>query len=101
MAREQESARPSTSIHAEAGGRSIGRRHFLKGVGAVAALSALDACRFVPGFGRTGTATGLQLTPIRASVDRITRITVCTRPFRALGPRMDVEKVGTKTVVHN
>jgi glycine/D-amino acid oxidase-like deaminating enzyme len=38
---------------------------------------------------------------LRASVDRITRITVCTRPFRAQGPRLDVENVGSKTVVHN
>ncbi len=26
---------------------------------------------------------------------------MCTRPFRAQGPRLDVEHVGTKTVVHN
>jgi glycine/D-amino acid oxidase-like deaminating enzyme len=43
----------------------------------------------------------LQLAPLRASVDRITRITVCTRPFRAQGPRLDVETVGAKTVIHN
>jgi glycine/D-amino acid oxidase-like deaminating enzyme len=28
-------------------------------------------------------------------------VTVCTRPFRAAGPRLDVEKIGAKTVVHN
>src|SRR6202051_2354003 len=39
--------------------------------------------------------------PIRAEVDRIFRVTVCLRPFRAAGPRLDVEKVGDKTVVHN
>jgi glycine/D-amino acid oxidase-like deaminating enzyme len=43
----------------------------------------------------------VQLPLLRASVDRITRITVCTRPFRAQGPRTDVEKIGNKTVVHN
>ena len=42
-----------------------------------------------------------QLIPIRAHEDRIFRITVCLRPFRAAGPRLDVEKVGDKTVVHN
>ena len=41
------------------------------------------------------------LVPIRAHADRIFRITVCLRPFRAAGPRRDVEKVGDKTVVHN
>lgn len=41
------------------------------------------------------------LTPLRASVDRIFDITVCTRPFRAAGPRLDVEQVGDTLVVHN
>jgi glycine/D-amino acid oxidase-like deaminating enzyme len=79
----------------------IGRRRFLTGAGAVAALSVLDACRSAPGAIRTTAHPTLQLSPLRASVDRITRITVCSRPFRAQGPRLDVEKVGTKTVVHN
>jgi glycine/D-amino acid oxidase-like deaminating enzyme len=39
--------------------------------------------------------------PIRAQRDRIFRVTVCLRPFRAAGPRLDVERVGDKTVVHN
>jgi glycine/D-amino acid oxidase-like deaminating enzyme len=39
--------------------------------------------------------------PIRAQVDRIFRVTVCLRPFRAAGPRLDVERIGEKTVVHN
>src|SRR5690242_12092367 len=39
--------------------------------------------------------------PIRARADRIFRVTVCLRPFRAAGPRLDVERVGDKVVVHN
>jgi glycine/D-amino acid oxidase-like deaminating enzyme len=39
--------------------------------------------------------------PIRAQTDRIFRVTVCLRPFRAAGPRLDVERIGEKTVVHN
>lgn len=39
--------------------------------------------------------------PIRAETGRIFRVTVCLRPFRAAGPRLDVERVGDKTVVHN
>ena len=39
--------------------------------------------------------------PIRADLDRIFRVTVCLRPFRAAGPRTDVERVGDKIVVHN
>ena len=79
----------------------IGRRRFLTGAGAVAALGVLEACRVAPASIRTTAKPTLQLSRLRASIDRITRITVCTRPFRAQGPRLDVERVGAKTVVHN
>ncbi|NWK97780.1 D-amino-acid oxidase [Sphingobium lactosutens] len=39
--------------------------------------------------------------PIRATPDRIFRTTVCLRPFRAAGPRIEVEEVRRKRVVHN
>lgn len=76
-----------------------GRREFLKGAGALVALGAMSACRL--GGRDAAGPSALQLAPLRLSVDRITRITVCTRPFRAEGPRTDAEKVGAKTVVHN
>jgi glycine/D-amino acid oxidase-like deaminating enzyme len=38
---------------------------------------------------------------VRSEMDRIIKITVCTRPFRAQGPRLDVERIDRKTVVHN
>jgi D-amino-acid oxidase len=41
------------------------------------------------------------LVPIRAQTDRIFDIAVCLRPFRAAGPRLDVERVGDTLVVHN
>jgi D-amino-acid oxidase len=41
------------------------------------------------------------LVPIRAEVDRLCRITVCTRPFRAQGPRIEAETIGDKLIVHN
>jgi glycine/D-amino acid oxidase-like deaminating enzyme len=41
------------------------------------------------------------LTPIRARTDRIFDIAVCTRPFRAAGPRLDTERLGDTLVVHN
>ena len=41
------------------------------------------------------------LPKVRAEVDRIVAITVCTRPFRANGARIESEKLGRKTVVHN
>ena len=41
------------------------------------------------------------LFPVRAQADRIFDITVCLRPFRAAGPRLDTEQVGDTLVVHN
>lgn len=44
---------------------------------------------------------GPRLAPIRAEIERMTRMTVCLRPFRRAGPRLEVETVGDKRVVHN
>ena len=41
------------------------------------------------------------LAPIRATPDRLFDITVCLRPFRAAGPRLDTETIGDTLVVHN
>lgn len=42
-----------------------------------------------------------QLAPIHADVRRLERITVCTRPFRGEGPRIEAERFGSKLLVHN
>lgn len=89
------------------------RRSFLQGTGALVGLGVLDGCARRAGV-RTAAATTAPgvpslplydavgpIVPIRADMDRIFRITVCLRPFRAAGPRLDVERVGDKTVVHN
>jgi glycine/D-amino acid oxidase-like deaminating enzyme len=41
------------------------------------------------------------ITPLHARMDRVFDITVCLRPFRAAGPRLDAEQVGDALVVHN
>ncbi len=75
------------------------RRQFLAGAGtallAGCSVGALDTRR-TPAH-----APALQLARLRASTDRITTITVCTRPFRPKGPRLDLEQIGQKTIVHN
>lgn len=38
---------------------------------------------------------------VRAQPDRIISLTVCTRPFRASGARIESERLGRKTIVHN
>ncbi len=81
--------------------QSIGRRQLLAGAGAAVFFGGLEGCVVPLGSKRIDKSSPLQLTPIRASTDRITRITVCTRPFRAAGPRLDAEQVGSKLVVHN
>ena len=42
-----------------------------------------------------------EIAPIKAQTDRITGVYVCTRPFRAAGPRIETERLGDKTIVHN
>ncbi|MET0376059.1 MAG: FAD-dependent oxidoreductase, partial [Rhizorhabdus sp.] len=78
------------------------RRHFIRqGAVALAAAgfarpSGLLAQAAQPIFDPIGA-----IAPVRALPDRIFRITVCLRPFRATGPRLDTEQVGRKLVVHN
>jgi D-amino-acid oxidase len=90
--------------------RTSNRRAVLAGLGGLGASSLAGCVTQVGGSARG--ASGLiapsrpafvvpQLAPLRMSADRITKITVCLRPFRAAGPRLDVEKVGEKRVVHN
>lgn len=68
------------------------RRGFLTGAGALSLASAARAQPFDPLAG---------IEPVRATPDRLFRTTVCLRPFRAAGPRIEVERVGRKRVVHN
>jgi glycine/D-amino acid oxidase-like deaminating enzyme len=80
----------------------IQRRRVLTGGGAALLLGALDGCTApVPATRVARPFDRLQLPPLRAEVDRITAITVCTRPFRPEGPRLDVERLGDQTIVHN
>jgi glycine/D-amino acid oxidase-like deaminating enzyme len=39
--------------------------------------------------------------PVPISLDRITGVTVCTRPFRAKGPRIELERISQQDVVHH
>jgi glycine/D-amino acid oxidase-like deaminating enzyme len=80
--------------------KPVARRDVMLSGGALLGMTALGGCatNMPP---RIQTSSAPVLAPVRASTDRITRITVCTRPFRADGPRLDVEQVGQKTVVHN
>ena len=86
----------------------MNRRDFLHSSTALAALS-LAGCNPKPvTTSAAATAPTLPyydrvpaLAPIRAHEDRIFRITVCLRPFRATGPRIELEKVADKFIIHN
>lgn len=87
---------------------TLDRRRFLQvggaglgilGVGGFPQLArAMQGAVLPPISGSHGTAP---LVPLRISADLITHITVCLRPFRRAGPRIEMEKLGHKTVVHN
>ena len=51
----------------------------------------------------TGQARAAEPALIRIRTDpaEVFRTTVCLRPFRAVGPRIETEALGRKTVVHN
>jgi glycine/D-amino acid oxidase-like deaminating enzyme len=81
--------------------KAVGRRHLLAGAGAALFVGSLEGCSAELGRSAPAANSPKGLAPIRASTDRITRITVCTRPFRPLGPRIEAEKFDAKTVIHN
>ena len=87
------------------------RRNFLKGSAALLSslplTSALQAAETATPADSSVSETaqiqtgGRKLPPIIASPDRIIEMNVCTRPFRPQGPRIESERIGRKTVVHN
>jgi glycine/D-amino acid oxidase-like deaminating enzyme len=84
------------------------RRDFLRSSAALAALGLSGCARHVARTSAPATAPGLPfydpvlpITPIRAREERIFKTTVCLRPFRAAGPRLDTETIGDTLVVHN
>lgn len=80
---------------------TLGRRSVLAALSGFGATSLAGCATGSMGQARPGLGLGSALPPVRAELDRITRVTVCLRPFRKAGPRFDVETVGDKTVVHN
>src|SRR5438874_61587 len=71
----------------------VTRRRVLSSAGAALLTGCVAPSRISP--------LPLDLKPVKADPKLITRITVCTRPFRPQGPRLDVEQIAGKTVVHN
>ena len=83
--------------------RLADRRAFLQRSAALGGLGLLGGCATTGGSAPSvpGFRAAPPLAPIKARADRIMNITVCLRPFRAAGPRLEGEMVGDKLVVHN
>lgn len=77
----------------------IDRRRLLQGSAGLGLLG-LSGCATATGVSGP-LSPSLRLAPVRARADRLFDITVCLRPFRAAGPRLDTEMVGDTLVVHN
>src|SRR4051812_20797776 len=70
-------------------------------LGGLAGLGGCAVQRSAPRTGLSIQDIPPPLAPIRAHKDRIFDVTVCLRPFRAQGPRLDTETIGDTLVVHN
>ena len=77
----------------------IDRRRLLQTSLALGGLAGLEACTTMAA--PTVGAFQPVIAPVRARTDRIFDITVCLRPFRAAGPRLDTETIGHTLIVHN
>ena len=86
------------------------RRDFLQRSSALASAAALSGCAHPAG--KAGSPRRRPDTsvlrprclpfPPSAPISTVSsKITVCTRPFRAQGPRIEAERLGDKLVVHN
>lgn len=73
------------------------RRAALVGAAGMAGCASVP----VPAPGQAQPPLRAGMAPIRLSPDRLTHITVCARPFRPEGPRMEAQQIGDKRVVHN
>ena len=78
----------------------LDRRQFV----AAGAGVAVQGCAIIGSdrkSARPSFAQPQSLAPLMLSEDRLIRITVCTRPFRPAGPRLEAETIGGKRIVHN
>ena len=75
------------------------RRSFLS-TGAMLAATACAAEPIGP-WPKESVAPRLPVVPLQLSAENLDRMTVCTRPFRPAGPRIEAEAFGDKTVIHN
>lgn len=79
------------------GGMKLNRRHVLTGATGLLTGACVQSPVAVPAPAKPQYPGA----PLKISEDRLMRITVCTRPFRPAGPRIEREQFDEKTVIHN
>ena len=81
------------------------RRSFLFKSGGLGLALAMGASSCSPANsiyrGSTASLGSRRLPRVKISPDRVIKETVGLRPYRLSGPRLDVEMLGNKTIVHN
>lgn len=83
----------------------MNRRLFLKNTGMATLAAGAVAC--TPSAMRIAKKqvnilhSSQYLPKLRISMDRVIKETVGLRPYRTLGPRIEIEELGSKTLVHN
>jgi D-amino-acid oxidase len=82
-------------------GPGLDRRRVLGGLAAFGLGGCVSNTPVAPALLAGRGDPGLYLAPLRASRERIFDISVCIRPFRPAGPRLDAETIGDALVVHN
>jgi hypothetical protein len=55
----------------------------------------------LPGRAQAAFAPPPALVPVDARAERLMRISVCLRPFRAAGPRIELERIAGRHVIHH
>ena len=76
---------------------SLPRRAVLRGAGAALLATALPGCTTWSGRSTAGSS----LPGYQPTLDRLIGLTVCSRPFRAAGPRIELERIGAQDVIHS
>lgn len=77
------------------------RRRLLGGVLAGGAGAVVAGCGSLGPLKKPGFAAAPALQPLLLTPERLVRMTVCTRPFRPAGPRLEAEAADGKRIIHN
>lgn len=77
------------------------RREMLAGLGGLTLSACATTSPPVPAPSPTSYTPGRTYAPVDSSMDRVTRTAVGLRPYRPQGYRLEGERLGSKTVIHN